>query len=129
MIIHNRKADNDVKQILLDTDYFKAVLHCFSSNLEYAEEMINLGLLISFTGNATYGSKKTEKVIKATELSKIMLETDAPFLPPAGKRGTTNEPANIPIIAKKIAELKNSNIEEVANITTQNALTFFRLPK
>ncbi|MDD5540307.1 MAG: TatD family hydrolase, partial [Candidatus Marinimicrobia bacterium] len=128
MILHDRQAHEDLKQILTEIGYHKGVLHCFSGNAVFAREMTDLGFYISFTGNATYGNRKTEQAAQAVPLEKLMLETDAPFLAPEGKRGETNEPANIPLIAAKIAELKGLPIETVATVTTQNAINFFNLP-
>ncbi len=127
MIIHNRAADDDTLKVLQKHNYTKGVMHCFGSNAEYANKMIEMGLMISFTGNITYGSKKTEKAVQATPIERLMLETDCPFLSPVPRRGKTNQPANIPFIAGKIGELKSLHIEEVAAITTDNANRFFNL--
>ena len=128
LILHDRQAHADLKRILMEIGYYRGVLHCFSGNADFAREMTDLGFYISFTGNATYGNKKTEAAVQAVSLDKIMLETDAPFLAPAGKRGEINEPANIPLIAGKIAELKNKTLAEIATATTRNAVKFFNLP-
>jgi len=128
MVLHDRQAHDDLKQILLEIGYYRGVLHCFSGNADFAREMTDLGFYISFTGNATYGNKKTEVAVQAVTLDKLMLETDAPFLAPAGKRGEINEPANIPLIAAKIAELKTITLTEIATATTRNAVKFFNLP-
>jgi TatD DNase family protein len=127
VVLHDRQAHEDLKQILTETGYYRGVLHCFSGNADFATEMTRRGLHISFTGNATYGNPKTEKAVRATPLSKLMLETDAPFLAPEGKRGEINEPANTPLIAAKIAGLKGLPLETVETVTTQNAFTFFGL--
>ncbi|HRS52030.1 MAG TPA: TatD family hydrolase [Candidatus Marinimicrobia bacterium] len=127
MVLHDRQAHDDLKRILLEIGYYRGVLHCFSGNAAFAREMTDLGFYISFTGNATYGNKKTEVAVQAVPLDKLMLETDAPFLAPAGKRGEINEPANIPLIAAKITELKNIPLAEIAATTTRNAVKFFNL--
>jgi len=128
LVLHDRQAHADLKRILMEIGYYRGVLHCFSGNADFAREMTDLGFYISFTGNATYGNKKTEAAVQAAPLDKLMLETDAPFLAPAGKRGEINEPANIPLIAGKIAELKNITLAEIATATTRNAVKFFNLP-
>lgn len=128
LVLHDRQAHADLKRILMEIGYYRGVLHCFSGNADFAREMTDLGFYISFTGNATYGNKKTEAAVQAVSLDKLMLETDAPFLAPAGKRGEINEPANIPLIAEKIAELKNKTLAEIATATTRNAVKFFNLP-
>lgn len=127
MIIHNREADDETAEILTNKNYMNGVMHCFGGDANFAQKMIDNGLLISFTGNITYGSKKTEKAVKAVPIEKLMLETDCPFLSPVPKRGKTNEPANIPFIAEKVAELKNITIQDVAEQTTENAINFFNL--
>jgi len=128
MVIHNRRADDDMRLYLQQGGYFKGVLHCFSSKADFARDMLALGLHISFTGNVTYGSKKTEQAVKAVPLERLMLETDAPFLTPASLRGQTNQPANIPIIARRIAEIKKIELDTVAQQTTATANQFFQLP-
>jgi len=127
MIIHNRRADQDMHNLLAQHNYFNGVLHCYSSDEHFAETMLDLGLLLSFTGNVTYGSKKLERVIRTVPLEKIMLETDAPFITPVPHKGETNEPAFIPLIARRIAEIKEIPVSVVASTTTQTACRFFGL--
>ncbi len=128
MVIHNRRADDDMRLYLQQGGYFRGVLHCFSSKAGFARDMLTLGLHISFTGNVTYGSRKTEQAVKAVPPERLMLETDAPFLTPASLRGQTNQPANIPIIARRIAEIKKIELNTVAQQTTATAKQFFQLP-
>ncbi len=127
MILHNRRADDDIKKMLIMHNYFNAVLHCYSSDEQFAREMLKLGLRFSFTGNITYGSKKLQRALNVIPLDRLMLETDAPFITPVPHKGRTNEPAYIPFIAEKIAEIKETTIEEVAEKTTKNAIHFFNL--
>ncbi|MBN2279616.1 MAG: TatD family hydrolase [Candidatus Marinimicrobia bacterium] len=128
MIIHNREADEDTEKLLIQANYFNGVMHCFGSDAEYAQKMVQLGLMISFTGNITYGKNITgQKAVRATPMNHLMLETDCPFLSPEPRRGRTNAPENIPFIADKVAELKKISVEEVAGITTENAVRFFNL--
>lgn len=135
VILHNRLADDDMEYCLMRchyspkaNHYFNGVLHCFSSNTIFAEKMLKLGLHISFTGNVTYGSPKSEKAVKIVPLNKLMLETDSPYLTPGEKRGEINEPAFLPLIAQKIAELKNVSVEIIEQKTTETARRFFKLP-
>ena len=127
MIIHNRRADDDIKSILLENKYFNGVLHCYSSNEHFAQEMLELGFHLSFTGNVTYGSKKLQRVLRVVPLERIMLETDAPFITPVPHKGKTNEPAYVPLIAQNIADIKELPIDTVAQSTTQTALHLFNL--
>lgn len=126
-IIHCRDSQFDVLDIIDDVKNYNVVFHCYSNDLEFAKKIISKGCLISFTGNITFGSKHIELLINEIELSKIMLETDCPYLSPVPKRGKLNEPSNIPYIAKKIADIKNVSLKEVSRITTKNAETFFKI--
>jgi len=127
MLIHNRRADDDIKAILLKHNYFKGVLHCYSGDDYFAKEMLNLGLHISFTGNITYGSKKLQRSVNIVPLDRLMLETDAPYITPVPYKTETNEPKYIPIIAEKVAEIKNLPVAYIEEGTTQTAINFFNL--
>jgi TatD DNase family protein len=127
-VIHNRNADNTIYEVIKSVGYEKGVMHCFSSDVTMAQQVLNFGFKISFTGTVTYGKHHNEIVLKEVPLESIMLETDCPFLSPVPKRGKLNEPANIPLIAGKIAEIKKESVETVAKITTNTAINFFNLP-
>ncbi len=128
VVVHNREADEDLEALMADYGRGNGVLHCFTSSLAFAERMVSRGYHISFTGIATFGNKTVEQAIMGLDLSKIMVETDSPFLAPVPYRGKTNEPAYVRFVAEKVSELKNIPVEEVARITTENAIQFFRLP-
>lgn len=127
-VIHNRDADDALLTILEEITPKRGVVHCFSSDLETAKEILNLGLKISFTGTITFGKNNSDSVLKYINLDDFMLETDCPFLAPVPNRGKLNEPANVPHIARRVAEIKGLSVEEVAEQTTRNAQTFFSLP-
>lgn len=129
VIIHNREADEEIYPILLGHKFLpKGVVHCFSSDWEYAKKMLDFGFLISFTGVITYSKNpKTFEAIKNIPLDKIMIETDCPFLAPTEYRGTRNEPAYVIEVAKKIAEIKGINLDEIEKQTTLNAIKLFNL--
>ncbi len=130
MIIHNREADADIMAILkeeLNTRPINAVLHCFSSPMDVAMEAIEMGMHLSFTGNITFKKSELSPIIEALPLDRIMLETDAPYMTPAPNRGKRNHPKYLKLIAEKIAEIKQINIEEVIEMTTDNAKRFFKL--
>jgi TatD DNase family protein len=128
-VIHQRDAFERAVQILAEENLSGKtpfVLHCFGGTQEEAQKILDMGGMISLTGIITF--KKTRdlcEVVKQIPLSKLMLETDAPFLAPEPKRGKVNEPSYVLYIAKKVAELKNLPFEEVANVTTANAKNFF----
>ena len=126
IIIHNREADNDLYDVLVNNNVNNAVIHCFASDLNFAKKIINQGIKISFTGLITF-AKELEEVVKYAPLDSIMIETDSPYLTPHPHRGKRNNPSFVPIIAEKIASIKDINIEKVADITTKNAELFFGL--
>lgn len=134
LIIHCRDAFADLLEIIQNTKYKilntkPGVTHCFSGNLEIANEFLKLGFLVSFTGSITYAKPQAEilKVVKETPLEKIMVETDCPYLAPVPHRGERNEPLYVKYIAQKIAEVKGIKIKEVEKITTENAIKLFNL--
>ncbi len=129
VIIHSREADADIIAILKSySDQLRGVIHCFSGNYDYAKKILDMGFLISVTGNITYKqSQETRDAIEKIPLGSIMVETDCPLLTPESKRGDRNEPAFVVEVAKKIAEIKKISIFEVERMTTKKALSFFKL--
>ena len=128
VIIHNRKADEDVKSVLDQYPDLKIVLHCYSSNIQFLESFGRDHLYASFTGMIC--NQKNGKVIRAVEqwpLSKMMIETDCPYMVPKVYSGQENQPAYVLEVAKRIAELKGVGVDDVIDITTQNAMSFFGL--
>jgi TatD DNase family protein len=105
----------------------KGIFHCFGGSPEQAKQAIELGFLLGIGGVITYKNSGLQKVIEVTGAEHLVLETDAPWLSPAPYRGQRNESANIPFIAQKIAEIKNMEIKDVAEITTGNARRLFSL--
>lgn len=134
VVVHSRKATQDTSRVLENEKQngdFKAVWHCFGESLEVAEQLIDLGFLISFTATITYPTgQNVLNVVKALSLNKIMVETDAPYLVPHRERSMgvkANEPAYVRIVAEKIAEVKGISLEEVAEATSKTAERFFKL--
>lgn len=128
LVIHNRQAEADTLKILKEAHPVKAVVHCFSGDADFLRECLDLGFLISFTCNLTYKkAQELRTLAKSTPLERLMLETDAPFLPPEGLRGQRNEPRYVKFLAEEIARIKEIDLEEVAKVTTQNAKKFFNL--
>jgi len=134
-IIHIRSSKNpggneavfvDALRILERKGFSNAVMHCFSGNLTEAEKVLDLGLMISFTGIITYAANESlREVVKMVPLDRMMLETDSPYLTVESRRGQAGEPADIRVIAETVAKIKNVPIEEVARMTTANAERFF----
>ena len=105
----------------------KGVFHCFGGNLAQAQRAIRSGFLLGIGGVVTYKNSGLQKVVEAIPLEHLLLETDAPFLPPVPHRGERNESSYIPLIAQKIAEIKRVPLETVARVTTENAVRLFRV--
>ena len=124
VIIHNRESDKDLYDNLKNSKINNGVIHCYSSDVKYANKIFDLGLLVSFTGILTF-SKSLQAVVKEIPLEKMMIETDSPYLTPIPFRGKRNEPHMVSLVAEKIAEIKNISIDEVANVTTETAKNFF----
>ncbi|MFH0913100.1 MAG: TatD family hydrolase [Candidatus Omnitrophota bacterium] len=128
LVIHNRRAEPDTLRILKEALPVKAVVHCFSADEKFLKECLDLGFLVSFTCNITYKkAQDLRALVKLTPLDKLMLETDAPFLPPEGLRGKRNEPRYLKFLAEEIARIKGISVEEIARVTTNNAKIFFNL--
>ncbi|GBD94144.1 putative deoxyribonuclease YcfH [bacterium BMS3Abin05] len=127
IIVHNRGADSDVMAVLSDPRFksVTGVFHCFSSDLSYARNVLQRGYLISFTGIVTFKNSESAAILRELPEEKLMLETDAPLLAPEPHRGKRNEPAFIKFVAEKFAEVKQISLDEIAKITTQNALRLF----
>lgn len=134
IIIHCRDAYRDILD-LLDKEYIPylkgqlpGVIHSFSAGPNYLREFLKRGFYIGFNGIITYpGNDKLIESLKLTPKDKILIETDAPFLAPQNYRGKRNEPKLVIEVAKKIAELKECSLEEVAEFTTINAFNLFNL--
>ena len=125
-IVHSRDAAEDTLGALQQAGPVKGVWHCFSGDVKLAEEILVLGFFISFTANITYRKNEAlRQVVRAIPLERLLLETDCPFMPPEGKRGQRNEPAYLPLLAKAIADIKETDIEEVAEKTYNNSCALF----
>ncbi len=128
VIVHSRKASQEVFDIIKESGVRKGSMHCFSGSLELAKEYIKLGFYIGVDGPITYpNSKKGIDIITNIPVDNLLLETDSPYLPPESKRGETNTPLNLEEIASKISEVKNIPIEEIYEITYNNAKNLFVL--
>ncbi len=131
VIIHTRQADEDTIGILR-SNYGEntrgGIMHCFGGSLELAETALELGFLISFSGNITF--KKAEEirgVASRLPLNKLLIETDCPYLTPVPFRGKRNEPARVVEVARALATLHNTEVEEIGRITSKTFREFFDL--
>lgn len=130
IVIHSRNAIDISIEIVRDMQNgdLKGVFHCFDQSLDHAKQILDLGFLVGIGGVSTYKKNNAiREVISQIPLTSIILETDAPYLPPVPYRGKRNEPSYIPIIAKQVAELHNRPISNIQSITSQNAQALFNL--
>ena len=133
VIIHSRDAERlSLPSLAAQADRAgertPGVVHCFTGSLEFAKHVLELGYLIGFTAPVGYPKNDAlREVVRQVPLEKIMLETDAPFLPPADKRGQRNEPAYLVETARIVAELKGVSLAELGEVTNANANRLFGL--
>lgn len=128
-IIHDREAHGDcIKIIKREAKGLTGVFHCFSGSWEMAQELIALGLVISFAGPLTFAnSVKLKQIASLAPLERILIETDSPYLTPEPHRGRRNEPLHVKLVAAELAALRGMDPEEIGAITYENAKRLFRL--
>lgn len=107
--------------------YLKGIFHCFSGDINQAEQAIDRGFLLGIGGVVTFKNTQLDKVLLKTGLFSLVLETDSPYLAPVPYRGKRNESSYIPLIAQKIADILQEDIKKIEKITTQNAMNLFTL--
>ena len=129
IIVHARDADDDMIDILTDEMHkgaFTGVLHCFSSGAALAQAALEIGFYISFSGIITFNKSETlREIAKSVPLSRILVETDSPYLAPTPYRGKTNEPGYTRYVCEKVAEIKQVELSEMARQTRQNTYELF----
>lgn len=131
VIIHDRDAHEDTLTILKRHAPFSdgGVMHCFSGDIELAEQVVELGFFISIPGIITFkNAKALQQVACEVPLQSMLIETDGPFLAPVPFRGKRNTPELLLHTAEKIAQLRNTTLEAIAAQTTDNARALFNLP-
>jgi len=131
VIIHTREAETESIAIL-KAEYSDAtrrgIFHCFSGSAELAKQAIQLGFMISFSGIVSFKTAhELRSIAKSVPAERLLIETDCPFLTPVPHRGKRNEPAYVIEVARCLAEVRNTSIEEIAEVTTNNFLRFFEL--
>ena len=128
LVIHCRDAYEALLKVFKEEKPMSGVMHCFSSDRPAMEKFLELGFYISFAGPLTYKKNDTlREACKACPLDRLLLETDAPFLPPQSVRGKRNEPAYLLETARTAAELHGLSLETLGEKTTQNARRLFGL--
>lgn len=131
IVIHNRDAHQDVINILQEENAAEVggIMHCFSGSWETAKRCLNMNFHISFGGPITFkNARQPKEVIAQVPLDRLLIETDCPYLTPHPYRGKRNETAYVRYVAEAAAEIKGVSVEELASITTRNALSLFSIP-
>lgn len=127
VIVHSRDACEDTLNILKKYKP-NGVVHCFSGSAETAKEIIKLDMYIGFTGVLTFkNAKKALKALEAVPLDRLLLETDCPYMAPVPFRGKRCDSSMIVYTAEKAAEIKNTDVQELINITCENAERFYNI--
>lgn len=128
IILHTRDSLDDTVDILSKyKGKIKGIFHCFSGNLEQAQQVIDLGFYLGIGGVVTFKNSGLDKIINQIDIKNIVLETDSPYLAPVPFRGKRNESAYLLNVAEKVAEIYGLSVAEVANITTQNSIALFKI--
>lgn len=135
VVVHSRDAEADTLDLLRayvrswkgDPAYV-GVLHCFTGGYDFARKLLDLGLLISFSGILTFrNAEDLRDVARRLPLERVLIETDAPFLAPMPHRGKTNEPAWVFRVAETLASIRPDALQKVADATTAHACALFNL--
>ncbi|MGP1947195.1 MAG: YchF/TatD family DNA exonuclease [Arsenophonus sp. NC-PG7-MAG3] len=130
VIIHTREAQEDTLTILKEEQVGNCggVLHCFTEDEQMVKTLLDLGLYISFSGILTFhNAEQIRQAARIVPLDRILIETDAPYLAPVPHRGQENQPAYLSYIAQFLAKVKGVDLEEIAQVTTQNFCDLFHL--
>jgi len=126
VIVHAREADDDLRALLREAGQGTVgVLHSFSSGRALLEEALGMGWYASFSGMVTFKKYEGAGFVRMVPADRIMVETDTPYLAPVPHRGKTNEPAFVPHVAARCAELRGEDPAEFAARTTENARRFY----
>jgi TatD DNase family protein len=127
VVIHCRESIDQTIELLtpMADGKLKGVFHCFSGNFDQAKKITSMGFYLGLGGVSTFKNGGLDKVIPDLDLENLVLETDSPYLAPVPHRGKRNTPEYIPLIARKVSELKKITMEELRSITTTNAIRLF----
>lgn len=128
LVIHSREATKDTLDLVGEYPDVPCLLHCYSGSLETARIYGEMGHYFSFGGPITFNNAhKLRDVVAGIPLDRILLETDCPYLTPHPYRGKRNEPARLPLVAEKLAEIHGRSLEDVVRQTVENTRAFFGL--
>ncbi len=128
VIVHDREAHGDCMDIVRRFKGVKGVFHSFSGSAEMARELVKLGWYISFSGSVTFkNASGILNSVSAVPDDRLLIETDSPYLAPVPYRGSTNNSSYMYETAKKLADVRGTSVEYIANITRQNAGSLFQI--
>ena len=129
--IHSRNSTDECIDVVRrnQNGKLKGVFHCFSGTAEQAQQIMDLGFYMGIGGVVTFKNGGLDKVFETIGLERVVLETDAPYLAPVPFRGKRNEPSYLKYVVEKLAGLKSTSIEYVAEITELNVRTLFGKPE
>ena len=130
IIIHSRDAEKETFEILnsYKNNNLKILMHCFTGSLEFSKNLLTLDAFFSASGIITFkNSTELQNTFKTIPLEKLLIETDSPFLAPIPMRGKKNEPSFIKYTLEKLSSLKETTIEEMSEITTNNFNKLFNI--
>ena len=129
IVVHSRDASLDTYLTLKEHPAkYGTLLHCFSPTEDLVRLVVENNYMVAFGGNITYNRAKSfQKYMDMIPATQIVIETDAPYLPPVPLRGTINTSKNLPIILEKLAEYKHMDVEELSKIVYRNSLEFFNI--
>jgi TatD DNase family protein len=127
IVIHSRNSTDDIIAIIKEMQQpkLRGIFHCFSGNEDQAKQVVALGFYLGIGGVLTFKNSGLDKAIANISLDYMVLETDSPYLAPVPYRGKRNESAYLFDIAQKLAEIKQTTIQQVADITTENSVRIF----
>lgn len=128
VVIHCRESMAETIALVegLQDGTLTGIFHCFTGTVEDAKRIVALGFLLGIGGVATFKKGGLDTVLPEIEPDKIVLETDSPYLAPVPHRGKRNEPAYIPLVGQKVADIRKVSPEEVRKQTSENALKLFQ---
>ena len=128
VIVHERDAHEDGMAIVRKFPEVTGVFHCYSGSAEMARQLVDLGWYIGFTGVLTFkNARKAVETAATIPLERIVLETDCPYMSPEPYRGKRNDPGRLIHMAEKLAEIRGLPVEEIVEITTENAKRLYRI--
>ena len=126
LIVHMRDSKEDIIDILQNENAQSGVMHCFTEDWETAKAALDLGFYISFSGILTFNNANDlREIAKKVPADRLLVETDSPYLTPAPYRGKPNSPAYTYYVVEKLAEVRNTSIDEIAEVTTTNFKNLF----